>query len=107
MLETLSIPSRFNGPLEGGNGGYCSGVVAGFVDGATEVTLRRPVPRERALNVVRESDGSVRVLEGEPLVAEARSAPELEVEVQAPVTPDEARPAATRYRRSSARLFSR
>ena len=107
MLETLSIPSRFNGPLESGNGGYCSGVVAGFLEGAAEVSLRRPVPLETPLDVVRESDGSVRVLEGEAVVAEARSAPELEVEVPAPVSPDEAREATTRYRGRSDGLFSR
>ena len=107
MLETLSIPSRFNGPLESGNGGYCSGVVAGFLEGAAEVSLRRPVPLETPLDVVRESDGSVRVLEGEALVAEARAAPELEVEVPAPVSPDEARLATARYRGSSDGLFSR
>ena len=99
--------SRFNGPLESGNGGYSSGVVAGFLEGAAEVTLRRPVPLDTPLDVVREGDGSVRVLDGEALVAEARSAPELEVEVPAPVSPDEARLAAARYRAPSDGLFSR
>lgn len=107
MSESLSIPRRFNGPLEGGNGGYCSGVVAGFLEGAAEVSLRRPVPLDTPLDVVREDDGSVRVLDGEALVVEARSAPELEVEVPAPVSPHEARLAAGRYRGLSDGLFSR
>jgi hypothetical protein len=105
--ETVSIPRRFNGPLESGNGGYCSGVVAGFLEGAAEVTLRRPVPLDAPLDVVREDDGSVRVLHGEALVIEARSAHGLEVEVPAPVSPDEARLAATRYRGRPEGLFSR
>jgi hypothetical protein len=106
--ESLSIPGRFNGPLESGNGGYCSGVFAGFLDeGAVEVNLRRPVPLETPLDVVRESDGSVRVLDGEALVAEARSAPRLDVEVPAPVSPHEAHLAAGRYRGLSDGLFSR
>jgi hypothetical protein len=104
---SLSIPSRFNGPLESGNGGYSSGLVAGFLEGPAEVSLRRPVPLDTPLEVVREDDGSVRVLDGEALVAEGRSAPELEVRAPAPVSPDEARLAATRYRAPADGLFSR
>lgn len=107
MSESLSIPRRFNGPLESGNGGYCSGVTASFLEGAAEVSLRRPVPLDAPLDVVRENDGSVRVLDGEALVAEAHSAPEFEVEVPAPVSPHEARLAAARYRGRSDGLFSR
>ncbi len=107
MARSLSIPGRFNGPLESGNGGYSAGVVAGFLEGAAEVTLRRPVPLDTPLDVVRENDGSVRVLDGEALVVEARSAPGLEVEVPAPVSLSEARLAATRYRAPSDGLFSR
>lgn len=107
MPESFSIPSRFNGPLESGNGGYCSGVIAGFVGGPAEVSLRRPVPLDAQLDVIRESDGSVKVLDGEALVAEARSTPELEVEVPAPVSLHEARLAAGRYRGSSEGVFSR
>jgi hypothetical protein len=105
--ESVTIPSRFNGPLESGNGGYSAGVVAGFIDGAAEVSLRRPVPLDTPLDVVREGDAAVRVFEGEELVAEGRPAPELEVEVPARVGPDEARRAAARYRGSPDGLFSR
>jgi hypothetical protein len=104
---SFSIPGRFNGPLESGNGGYCSGVAASFLEGAAEVSLRRPVPLDTPLDVVQEDDGSVRVLDGEVLVIEARSAPELEVEVPAPVSPHEARLAAARYRGRSDGVFSR
>lgn len=107
MSDSLSIPSRFNGPLESGNGGYCSGVVASFLEGAAEVSLRRPVPLDTPLDVVRENDGSVRVLDGKALVVEARSSPELEVELPTPVSPHEARLAAGRYRGPSDGLFSR
>jgi hypothetical protein len=105
--ESLSIPNRFNGPLESGNGGYCSGVVAGFLEGPVEVNLRRPVPLDTELDLVREADGSVRVIDGEALVAEAHSVPGVDVEVPAPVSPDEARAAAARYRAPSDGLFSR
>ena len=106
MPESLSIASRFNGPLESGNGGYCSGVVAGFLEGAADVSLRRPVPLDTALDLVREDDGSVRVLDGEALVAEGRAA-ELDIEAPAPVSPHEARQAAGGYRGLSDGMFSR
>lgn len=98
MSESVFIPSRFNGPLESGNGGYCSGILASFLDGAAEVSLRSPVPLDTSLDVVRDDDGSVRLLDGGALVAEARSVPEFEVELPAPVSPDDARRAAADYR---------
>src|SRR3954449_7919450 len=108
MSESLAIPSQFNGPLESGNGGYCSGVVAGLLDaGAAEVSLRRPVPLDSRLDVAREADGSVRILDGEALVAEAHPAPDFDAEVPAPVSPHEARLASGRYRGSSDGPFSR
>jgi hypothetical protein len=107
VSESVSISGRFNGPLESGNGGYCSGVVANVVEGAAEVSLRCPVPLDTLLDVVREGDGSVRVLDGEALVAVARAAPEFDIEVPAPVSPHEARRAAARYRGLSDGVFSR
>ena len=98
MSQILSIPGRFNGPQASGQGGYCSGLIASFVEGPASVTLRSPIPLETPLEVIREDDGSVRVLAGETLVAEAHSAPELDLEVPGPVRIEEARLAKTRYR---------
>jgi hypothetical protein len=106
VSRTLSIPGRFNGPLTSGHGGYCSGVIAGFVEGPAEVMLRSPVPLDTPLDVIREEEHTVRVLDGETLVAEARSAPELELEMPAPVGIAEARLAAERYRGSADGLFA-
>jgi hypothetical protein len=103
--DTLSVPGRFNGPLESGHGGYSSAVIASFVDGPAEVTLRSPVPLEKSLDV-RHEDGSIRVLDGETLVAQAAPANELELEVPEPVTPEEARAAKARYRGATDDLFS-
>jgi len=105
--EFLSIPARFNGPLESGNGGYSSGAIANFLPGPAEVTLRHPVPLDAQLEVVRSDEHSLKVLDGETLIAEARSAPEFEIALPAPVGTDEARAATTRYRGSSEGLFSR
>jgi hypothetical protein len=107
VAETISVPGEFNGPLTSGHGGYSSGMFASFVEAPAEVTLRSPVPLDMPLDVVRESDGSVRVLDGETLVAEARSAAELELRVPPPVGLDEAQRATERYRGSPDGLFGR
>jgi hypothetical protein len=105
VAETLSVPSRFNGPLESGNGGYCSAAVASFVEGPAEVTLRSPIPLDTSLEVRREN-GTVLVLDGETLIAEAAPMPELELEVPEPVSVQEARAAEARYRGTTEGLFS-
>jgi hypothetical protein len=105
--ESVSIPARFNGPLESGQGGYTAGIAAGLVGGAAEVTLRSPVPLDTELAVARDDDGGLRVLDGETLVVEAQAAPDLDVEVPPAITPDEARRASARYRGTDHGPFSR
>jgi hypothetical protein len=76
MKTLVSIGSRFCGPPGTGNGGYCAGVAAAGMememDGAIEVTLRRPLPIERALRM--EHGDGVRLFDGEHLLLEARPA---------------------------------
>jgi hypothetical protein len=89
MTESIVIERRFRGPVGSGNGGYTCGLVGGLLDADTvEVTLRLPPPLDTALLVER-SDGGLRVLDGDALVAEARPA-ELSLEPPEPVTFDEA-----------------
>ena len=57
--------------------------------------------------MARESDGSVRMFHGETVVAEAQPATDLDVEVPAPVGPDDARRASARYRGLPDGMFSR
>jgi hypothetical protein len=98
MAQSMTVPGRFNGPVDSGNGGYSAGVIAGFLDGPAEVSLRSPVPLDTPLDVVGEDGSGLRVVDADTLVAEARSVPDLEVEVPAPASPEDARQAATRYR---------
>src|SRR5215213_4283422 len=98
MPDSLTIPAGFNGPQSSGNGGYVAGALAGFVGEPAEVSLRSPVPLDRELDVVRDADGSVRVLDGETLVCEGRGIDGLELEVPEPVSVKEARRAMIGYR---------
>lgn len=107
MGESVTIPRRFNGPLESGNGGYSSGAFAAFAGGAAEVSLRRPVPLDTPLRVDRDDQGEVRVFDGEDLVAEARPMPDFELDVPAPVGAEEARAAMAGYRGPLGSQFSR
>jgi len=95
--ETLVIPSRFNGPPGSANGGYACGLVAGLVGGRAEVTLRRPPPLGVSLAVRRKEDGSVAVLDGEALVAEAAPVSAFELDVPEAVSVEEAAEASRGY----------
>ena len=80
-LGTISIARRFRGPPNSANGGYCCGRLAAFVNGAAEVTLRKPPPLETAMRVVSEPDDSIALYDRDELIATARvdAAPVAEV----------------------------
>ncbi|WP_392544373.1 hypothetical protein [Oryzobacter telluris] len=106
----LSIPSRYCGPPESGNGGWVSGAVARAVPTtpgrpAVSVRLSSPPPLERTLTltseIVRDPDHgpgvTVRLLDREHVVATATAAPDLEDAVPGTVTVEQARDAEDRY----------
>jgi hypothetical protein len=94
MMDTLTIPSRFNGPAGIGNGGYVCGRIAAYVDGRATVTLRRPPPLDTPMTVERDDEGSVRVRHGRTLIAEAAPSPAGPLEIPATVSLAEADAAA-------------
>jgi hypothetical protein len=90
----LRFAQRFCGPPGVTNGGFGCGSLAVRLDGAAEVTLRRPLPLERALTVRRDGDGLV-LNDGDTVLAEARpSAIDVALAVPAEVTAVQARAAA-------------
>jgi hypothetical protein len=107
MPKTVTIPARFNGPLDSGQGGYVSGVVGNLIGGPAEVSLRRAVPVDRPLDVARDGDGTVQLLDGDELVAEGRPAPDFELDVPETVDVETARGARSRYRGLPDGVFSR
>ena len=90
MVE-LVIERKFRGPRGSANGGYTCGVLASFMHGPAEVTLRLPPPLERPLAVA--TDGGARLLNGDEVVAEAAPA-QLELVVPEPISWEEASAAA-------------
>ncbi|MDX6667466.1 MAG: hypothetical protein QOK04_846 [Solirubrobacteraceae bacterium] len=87
------IARRFNGPPDSAQGGYACGLVAERIGGTASVSLRRPPPLERPLDVRRGENGSVALLDGGEVVADGAAA-ELELDLPEPVALDEARQAA-------------
>ena len=83
----MRIASRFCGPPDSGNGGYCAGLLANALGGAVEVTLRRPPPLEQELRLVVEP-ARAELCHGDQLVAEARQTP---LELTVPSAPSFAR----------------
>lgn len=96
MGERVVIDKRFCGPAGAGHGGYVCGVVAGLVGGPVEVTLRRPVPLDRPLQVRRVDGGGVELRDGEALLAEGLPAV-IEVAIPETVSVQDARTAVASY----------
>jgi hypothetical protein len=87
----LVIDRKFRGPTESANGGYTCGLLASFLHGPAEVTLRLPPPLERPLEVA--TEGVVELRDGASVVAEAASA-ELELDLPEPILFEQAAAAA-------------
>jgi hypothetical protein len=99
MTSSLLIEPRFCGPPDSANGGYACGLIAAHLDGQAEITLRRPPPLARPMAAECDGEGSVRVLDGDVLIAEGASSPgHLAVEFPGPVTILDARTAGLRSR---------
>jgi hypothetical protein len=90
-MTEVTIDPRFCGPPDSANGGYTCGLLARFVDGPAEVTLRSPPPLGRSLRV---DDGAL--LDGDTVVAQAKPAAG-GFDVPAPVSVDEALAATEHY----------
>ncbi|GJM34339.1 MAG: hypothetical protein DHS20C18_33400 [Saprospiraceae bacterium] len=71
MEETIQISYRFCGPPNSGNGGYVCGMLDRYTDYLSEVTLRKPIPLDKELNVRSEID-QFQLIDGEALIAIAK-----------------------------------
>ena len=89
MQESITVPARFRGPPESGNGGYVAGAIAECFPlderpgSAIEVTLRAPTPLDRQMRVLHPEEDALQLILGETLIAEARRT-QLTLEVPEP-----------------------
>ena len=95
MNDQLIVNARFNGPPDSGNGGYICGIIANFVEGTAEITLRQPPPLNKPMQVIQQDDG-VHLMDGNLLIASGKSAT-LSVDVPAMPTMAEAETAVSQY----------
>ena len=93
--STVTIPSRFNGPPDSGNGGYSCGVLAAAITGPARVRLHTPPPLDRELDV-RDDNGGVALFDGEVKIASGAAAP-LELDIPPAPGLGPAREAMRRY----------
>jgi hypothetical protein len=77
-VRTLSIPQRFCGPPRWANGGFSCGSFAAGIDGAAEVTLRKPIPLDQQILIEADGDGYTATGDDGELLAEARPAAALD-----------------------------
>src|SRR5688572_19117908 len=99
MSTFVTIAGRFCGPTGSANGGYTSGLLARAAGMRVEVTLRRPPPLDRPLEIRAGDGGVLLLLDGEEHVAEAVPVEPLDVAVPAPVGIEAARDAERRSTR--------
>jgi hypothetical protein len=92
----LHIDPRFRGPPHSGNGGYVCGLVALHAPGPVAVRLLAPPPLGRDLRLD-QSDGALRLLDGESPVAQARCIDPIDLEAPPAPTLEEAREASQSY----------
>jgi hypothetical protein len=94
-VQRIVIERRYCGPPDSGNGGYTCGMVAAALEGPATVTLRKPPPLDIPM-ALEASEGEVKLLHGDVLVAEAEAG-KISVEVPEPVGYEEAAAAARSY----------
>ena len=72
-MQSIMVDKRFCGPPNSANGGYVCGLLAAYIDGSAEITLRAPPPLNRQLGIVAGADGGVELRDDEITVATGRA----------------------------------
>jgi len=91
MTHEVTIPARFRGPPNSGNGGYVAGAVAERFpwrpdappDAAVEVTLRAPIPLDAPMDIECSDESHLRLMHDGQLIAEAEPT-RLSLDIPAP-----------------------
>ncbi|MEW6185645.1 MAG: hypothetical protein AB1585_07900 [Thermodesulfobacteriota bacterium] len=72
IIRELVIPEHYAGPPQIANGGYICGLLARYIAGAAEVTIKVPTPLDHPLQIGSREDGSFILLNGNQVLVEAR-----------------------------------
>lgn len=84
--STLTIHRRFNGPPNSANGGWAAGTLAKHLNATSiSVSLRAPPPLDVPLSLHRPGDGSIALMNGDTLLAQAQA---VEFDVKVPTPPN-------------------
>ena len=98
-MPNLTINSKFNGPPNSGNGGYCCGTFAATLGSShetpIEVTLKSPPPLDEPLQAKPTATG-IEIFHGEVPVAAVKTG-QLKIDYPAPPTLEEAIEASKHY----------
>ena len=71
--HNVRVESRFNGPPGSGNGGWSAALLGKHVGSEVEVTLERPIPLDRDIQVVA-AGNTATLMDGDVRIASAREA---------------------------------
>lgn len=85
MSDHVTIPAKYNGPPNSGNGGYSCGAVAAFIDGPARVRLHSPPPLDTSMALRSSGEGEVALFADATQVATGIAAP---LELDVPPAPD-------------------
>lgn len=80
----VRVPNRFNGPPGFGNGGWSAALLGKHVGPEVEVTLKRPIPLDRDIQVIANASAGT-LMDGDVEIASARSA-ELDLDIPDAIT---------------------
>ena len=92
----IRVPSRFCGPPGSGNGGYTAGLIGKQLGPGAEVTLKRPIPLDEALQVIYDGEREAVLVHAGSEIATATTA-ELDVDIPEAVSFSQAAAARVRY----------
>jgi hypothetical protein len=95
---TITVDPRFCGPPDTGNGGYVAGLLAAWLGGSGEITLRRPPPLGVPLAVRADGAGLVSLHDGDAVVATGTAAGSPDLDLPGPLSARDASAAAARCR---------
>ena len=95
-VEQVTIPDRYNGPPNSGNGGYVAGILAKYLSTSiSQIKLFSPPPLNAALNIIK-NDVKVSLYHDSKLIAEGTPS---SLDLQVPYIPTqvEAKECSVRY----------